>query len=32
MTEQEKKDTAQSFIRGLGNSDGNLLDSIMTTT
>jgi uncharacterized protein len=30
MTEQEKKGIAQSFIRGLGNRDGNLLGSIMT--
>jgi uncharacterized protein len=30
MTEQEKKAIAQSFIRGLGSRDGNLLRSIMT--
>lgn len=30
MTEQDKKTIAQSFIRGLGNRDGNLLRSIMT--
>jgi uncharacterized protein len=30
MTEQDKKSIAQSFIRGLGNRDGNLLRSIMT--
>ena len=30
MTEQDKKEIAQSFIRGLGNRDANLLRSIMT--
>jgi uncharacterized protein len=30
MTEQDKKAIAQSFIRGLGSRDGNLLRSIMT--
>jgi ketosteroid isomerase-like protein len=30
MTEQEKKIMAETFIRGLGNRDGNLLRSIMT--
>lgn len=30
MTEHDKKTIAQTFIRGLGNRDGNLLRSIMT--
>jgi hypothetical protein len=30
LTEQDKKEIAQSFIRGLGNRDANLLRSIMT--
>ncbi len=30
MTEQDKKEMAQSFIRGLANRDAKLLHSIMT--